>query len=511
MTSAFDYKVMPDWPVLSWLAICRPGTNCVLVLHGAEVETRPGWFCEAVWDGDFEEANFDRSDLVFGSGGKCRNGNVSFVSSGATVDRLQYLERKSCTLISNSLACLIAAAGVDPDPTFRGYKNLFSSIRDGLAMFKRRVPLSSGYARLVYHKNATWDNCEMREVPKFVLARDFSSYEKYIAFLCKSLKLIAANMSSVDRRYPYEWQGTLSRGYDSPTAVALAQAAGLRSVLSFHQSRPGIKDDGLRIAEALGVDIEVIDRLSWQRSGVWEPYFISADGQGKEVFLSSARERLRRRVLVTGFGGDHVWAKKPKSLSPDLVRGDHSGLSLTEFRLHYGFINLALPFMGMNQVAEIGRISQSPAMSYWDIGGKYTRPIPRRVLEERGVARSLFGMVKTGTSMRYVVGHDPWSANGYRAYRRWIWQSPKLPANRFTRIVWLSALTTFRRLLLIGDLAPHTAGRVTRTFVRCCVFVLAKLGYEDHAFLWGIECACRSYYGDDRYLERVCQSRDNTR
>jgi len=490
---AFDYKKMPNWPVLSWLTACEPGTGCVRVFHGTEVETRPEWFCEAVWDGAFAEANFDQTDLVFGSGARCRNGTVYFVSSGATVDRLQYLERDSCVLISNSLACLLTTAGADPDPDFRGYKDLFASIQDGLVQYNRRVPLVTGTAQLVYFHNLQWNNSELREVQKVVAERDFSSYDKYIAFLQQSLKSIAANMSSADRMYPYEWQGTLSRGYDSPTAVALAKDFGLSSVLSFHQSRPGIQDDGKLIAQALGVDIDVVDRLSWQQDGIWEPAFISADGQGKEVFVSAARERLRRRVLVTGYGGDYVWTKDPKPLTPDLVRGGYAGLSLTEFRLHYGFINLAVPHMGMTQVADICRISQSPEMSDWDIGGSYTRPIPRRLLEGRGVPRELFGMAKTGASMRYVVGQDAWSANGHKAYLRWLWFSPKVPTNRLTRTVWVAALTIFQWLLLLGDFTPHTLGRVVRRGVRFSVPVLGRLGFQDHPFLWGIAYTSQSY------------------
>lgn len=499
MNISFNYKAMSDWPVLSWLAACEPGTDCVTVLHGTEVETRPEWFCEAVWDGAFAEGNLDQSDLVFGSGARCRNGTITFVSSGATVDRLQYLERDSCALISNSLACLLAVAGTDPDPDFRGYIDLFASIQGGLGQYDRRVPLVAGAAQLVYFHNVQWDNSELRDAPKVVPERDFSSYEKYIAFLQQSLKSIAANMSSAERMYPYEWQGTLSRGYDSPTAVALAQGFGLSSVLSFHQSRPGVQDDGKLIAEAVGVDVDVVERLRWQQAGIWEPAFISADGQGKEVFVSSARERLRRHVLVTGFGGDYVWARDPQPLTSDLGSGGYAGLSLTEFRLHYGFINLAVPFMGMTQVADICRISQSPAMGAWDIGGSYSRPIPRRLLEERGVPRELFGVVKTGASMRYVAGQDPWSANGHRAYMRWLWYSPELSVSRLTRAVFVSVLTIFRWLLLLGDFAPHKLGLVVRSGVRFSIGRLGRLGFQDYPFLWGIGHACQSYQGRDDY------------
>ena len=494
---------MPKWPVLSWLAVCERGSGCIRVFHGTEVETRPEWFCEAVWDGAFADGNFDQTDLVFGSGARWRNGTVSFVSSGATVDRLQYLELDSCALISNSLACLLAVAGTEPDPEFRGYKDLFASIQDGLAQYDRRVPLVTGAAQLVYFHNLQWNNFKLQKLQKVVTKRDLSSYANYIAFLRQSLKYIAANMSSADRMCPYGWQGTLSRGYDSPAGVALAKDYGLNSVISFHQSRPGVQDDGKLIAQAIGVEIDVMDRLEWQRDGIWEPAFLSADGQGKEVFISAARERLRRRVFVTGFGGDYVWAKKPQPITPELVRGGYAGLSLTEFRLHCGFINLAVPHMGMTQVADICRISQSPELSNWDIGGSYSRPIPRRLLEERGVPRELFGMAKTGASIRYVIGQDAWSANGYKAYLRWLWFNPKFPSNRLIRLVWVVALTIFRMLLLISDFAPHTLGRVVRRGVKFSVRVLGKLGFQDHFFHWAIAHIGESYKGVYYFKSRV--------
>ena len=39
-------------------------------------------------------------------------------------------------------------------------------------------------------------------------------------------------------------------------------------MFSFHEGSPGVRDDGERIAETLGVDIEVIDRLIWHQCGL---------------------------------------------------------------------------------------------------------------------------------------------------------------------------------------------------------------------------------------------------
>jgi hypothetical protein len=82
-------------------------------------------------------------------------------------------------------------------------------------------------------------------------------------------------------------------------------------------------------------------------------------------------------------------------------------LSVTEFRLQCSLIHFPLPYMGMSQVADVFRISRSPEMKQWDVGDNYSRPICRRVLEERGVPRELFGRDKTGASVRFVIGQDP--------------------------------------------------------------------------------------------------------
>ena len=39
MAIALDYKVVPEWPVLSWLAVCEIDSDRVFVLHGIDVQT----------------------------------------------------------------------------------------------------------------------------------------------------------------------------------------------------------------------------------------------------------------------------------------------------------------------------------------------------------------------------------------------------------------------------------------------------------------------------------------
>ena len=68
----------------------------------------------------------------------------------------------------------------------------------------------------------------------------------------------------------------------------------------------------------------------------------------------------------------------------------------------------------------IHRIANSPEMDPWRINPGYDRPIARRIAEERGVPRSMFGQVKMGS----VV----------------LFPSPRLPQNPQLREEFLNAL-----------------------------------------------------------------------
>src|SRR5438552_6358442 len=153
----FRYTPVPDWPPLAWLAWGHRGDPTVEVFHGADVETTPDGFSEAVWDGEFARAGLDETDLVFGSGARRRGGGVTFVSSGSTVDRLHSHEAAGRVCVANSLACLLVAIGADVDPTYAGYYADFKSISDGLARYARSVATSAEPVRLTYFHNLVWD------------------------------------------------------------------------------------------------------------------------------------------------------------------------------------------------------------------------------------------------------------------------------------------------------------------------------------------------------------------
>lgn len=489
----FSYRLISSWPPLAWIARCERGSSSVDVIHGAEIEWGQDWFCEATWDGPFSEGDFDRTDLVFGSGARRRDDAVVFVSAGSTVDRLQIAAREDCTFISNSLACLLETVGAEPSPTFRGYDDFFETITRGIEQAARDFPIADGTVQLIYHDNLRWDGQKLHVIPKPRPLRDFSSFENYFGFMREALKRIGENMSTDERAHSYSWLGTISRGYDSATCAALASEAGLDRILTHDQSRPDEPDDGMAVARALSLDCLLVNRLAWKNQSLLEPLFLAGDAQGKEIMIAGAGTELHRTVLLTGHGGDTAWSMNPHPAGENLARGAHSGLSMTEYRLHAGFIHLPLPFFGLRQLPDLIKLSQSAEMSPWNIRSGYDRPICRRILEEAGAPREIFGMAKTGASIRFLRGEDAWSRQGQHAFLDWL--------RKHIADYGLKRRSLLRAQLFMWSLelalSLQRKARFLRKHFQAVVRALAEkikdAALHDFAFMWAMETVRKTY------------------
>lgn len=487
------YTCMDDWPPLAWLATCQPG-DAAEVMHGPRVETRPDWFAEAVWEGDFAEGEFDRTDLVYGSGGRVRADGLTFVSAASTVDRLHSLEVDGRVYVSNSLACLLAAAGASVAPGYTRYYRDFETITRGVRDYRRTLATSAGPARLTYFDDLRWAEGRLVEVPKPYPKRDVGTFAAYREFLESSLCRLADNMRSAARSYPYQLVATISSGYDSPTVAAVARRAGLEQTLSFSQSREGRPDSGAEIARRLGLEPIVADSRAWRDSPLSEVPFIASDAKGEDVYYAGAEEILRGRVLLTGYGGSMVWDKEP--LPPDILqRSDQSGLSLCEYRLRAGFLHCPVTFLGGRQTDDLGRISNGPEMAPWDVGGSYTRPICRRILEEADVPRELFGMEKKAASVLLFDRNSFLSEASRRDYIGWLERAlprrgdpVRLAANGLSA----GARAAARGLQALAGVLPGRLAARVRKSGRLTAFGRHERLFE-HVFPWALEHAMRRY------------------
>ena len=487
----FRYTQIADWPPLAWLARCVPFEPVIEVFHGGLVDVTPDWFCEAIWMGPYDAGDFDRTDVVFGSGCRRRGARATFVSSASTVDRLQTLEAPDGTWVSNSLACLLAAARATVDPLYPRYFEDFRTIREGLLRYRPSLASSRGAVRLTYYGNLEWDGGRLHQVTKPAPVRDFGSFAKYRAFLGQALRGLADNMGAQKRRRPYQFLGTISTGYDSPTVAVLAREAGLSAAITMDRSRGGASDSGEEIAARLGLPTQVVERDGWRRLPLAEIPFIASDAKGEDVYFKGAEERLVGRVLLTGFHGDTAWSKAPRPLNAEIVRKDQSGLSLSEYRLWVGFIHCPVPFLGIRQLTDINAISRSPEMARWDWPRGNSRPICRRIVEEAGLPRHLFGIGKRAASV-LLFDEEFLSPGSLADYTGWLAEhtgDPRGPASRPGDAL----LQLCGRL--VGTVASVTPRRWSR--VRAVADGLIRIGKRErrfrYVFPWALARAERRY------------------
>ncbi len=394
-----EYEPIDGWPPLAWIAVCDRASGRVRVRHGQSVETRHDWFCEAVWAGEFGSGDFDRTDLIAGSGARLRDGRLVFVSSGTTVDRLQSMETSEGVLVSNSLPCLMEAADATVDPRYPNYYEDFRTITEGLEGYKRHLETSRGAVTLTYFRNLVWDGVSLSVVDKPHAERGFDGFETYRAFLVDTIERLGRNMAAPERHTRFRPLGTASSGYDSLAVAVLARHAGLEEVICFSRARGGGDDDGTPNAERLGLRVIHADRQAWRTVPEAFAPFGAVNGYGEEVQYAALADVLAGSVLFTGHGGSNWDKKVNKYLKPEYGRKDPSGLSLSEFRLRVGFIHCPIIYVGVRRKTDIHHISISLEMRPWDVGGAYSKPIARRIIEEAGVLRGTFGVTKRAAAV----------------------------------------------------------------------------------------------------------------
>ena len=411
-----------DWPPLAWIARFSLGDQQLRLRHGRGVHTEVDWFCEAVWDGPFSKGDFDRTDLVFGSGGRQRDGLWTFVSSGSTVDRLHWHQSGDSVCVSNSLACLTASIQATVDPHRRDYFRFFESIIRGIESYSRSLETTAGPVNLTYFHNLVLGEDGLKEFRKPKIDRDLSTFEKYETFLIDSMSAIGENLSDKQREWSFEPIASISTGYDSPTTATAARHAGLKRSISIADARGGANDDGSEIARALGLEPIQIQRDRW-RSGTHDVVkgaakFIASDAKGEDVYFAAAVEELEGRVLFSGYAGSRIWDSTVADYS-NIRRGDQSGLSHTEARVHAGYIHVPVPFFGSLQENDVRAIGRLPEMKAWNLESDYNRPVCRRIVEQAGVPREWFGQEKKAASVLLFDRESFLPKDCREAYQRW--------------------------------------------------------------------------------------------
>jgi len=396
--------------MLAWLAEVSLGRGTMTVWHGHGIERTAAWFVEGCWDGPFEAGGFPESEAFFGSGGRVSGGTICFAASTSLTDRLFWSQGDTVLLCSNSLPLILAAMGDELDEG-HDYEVESHAIIRGIHAYDRGFHVcGQGELSLcqLYAGNLVVSGGRVFTSPRSSPV-SFHSYEDYLERLTATLSAIADNYRSPSRRFPVRAYTTVSSGYDSVAVSALTRELGVAAAFTTTPSCTGW-EDGRSVSLALG--LEPIELTPVASDAETELLSLAATCDGRESALGQALKNAQSdascAVVFTGYHGDKLWDRHVAAgyLGDDVLRGDTSGLNLSEVRLATGFANVAVPFIFARGIGDLVRISNSPDMRPWQVDTGYDRPIARRIAEERGVPRQAFGQRK-----RVIFEYYPYPKN----------------------------------------------------------------------------------------------------
>lgn len=387
-------KLLGDWPKLAWTAAFKKGSSAIEVCHGPMVETAPDWLAEAVWAGDFVEGGFDRTDLVFGTGVRCRGDRVVFVSSGTMLDRLWHCFHRGRFYVSNSLPAMLAVSGGSLREDY-DYNEDVKTTRGNLAARGHAMPAKSCDICAVCCQDLLYEGTELRQVEKPHDTPSLGCYADYFGFLTDGAGRLRDNLKAPARKWGVVPLASVSSGYDSGASAVVAKHAGCTQAVTISNATTLLprSDSGREIATYLGMNCRSYRRTP--RRYQWEEAVWAVAGRAAGLNLTVFEFPQPLCLFFSGFCGDAIWAKSVGD-AEILVTPSIAGLS--EFRLIQGLFHCVVPFWGSRNLREIQAISSSGEMEPWMLHNDYDRPIPRRMLEEAGVPRHLFGNRKEVTS-----------------------------------------------------------------------------------------------------------------
>jgi len=455
-------------PALAWVATVRPGI--VRVDHGASVRHEGEAFFEGTWSGPSSLAALPEASTVFGSGMVARGGELMIIGPSHQLEGVYFARLANALVASNSLTGLLVVSGLQLDPTF-DYPALFLASSNLCWLIEERTP--DGSLRLLHSSYSIptlgppisawfYDNA-LVGVDLTVSTRRKPRERAFASFADFEARLVEATRSLFRNGRPHEPVVALSSGYDSTAVAAVARQAGCTRSVGFATSRPaavdGRSDDsGSAVAAALGLTHDEQDRLAYrQRADMVEAEFLSSGMAAEDTMLAGLEAELRRSILLTGYWAGTEWAMARRDDWRRIEPTTTAGADLGEFRLRADFIHVPLPVFGAARPLDAPSLLDRAEMDPFRVGGRYDRPVPRRLAEDAGVPRGTFAASKRAANVLLPLGglaaFTPASRAAIESYAAQ--QGVRLslqPRRRFSRLE-RAALRASRRLRL----APLTA------------------------------------------------------
>jgi hypothetical protein len=396
----FEFTSTIMLPTLAWAALIVPRQATVRVIAGDGVIHHGHVFWEGLSLTPEAPDAAPAEHFPLSTGGLAQHDQVTFWTPGHILDRLFLIQSSGRIFVSNSLPFALRVSGARLAPGYLHYPWRFGHI----VAHSQTAPLERGSVRIISNANLVIGREGGISVSAKPVAPKFANYGEYIRLLQAYLDQVAeANRQTAGQ--PYVPVATLSSGYDSPAAAVLAKRIGLTQAISIRDSRGGSGDDdsGEAIARHLGLKIRVAPRTEYRSAGWPAERLFYVFGQPEDIYMYPFAADLRRTLLVSGVKGDTMWDRNVKN-ADGTWSWDPGGATLQEFRLRVGFVHLPPAFYGWRHHDDLIKISRSPDLSPWSLGTSYDRPIPRRLVEESGVPREMFGIKKKAVSV--TIGID---------------------------------------------------------------------------------------------------------
>jgi hypothetical protein len=391
-----DFNLKKDWPKLAWVCVVSPDNDSAVVKHGPMVEINEHWAVEAVWDGEFIAGDFDKTDLVFGSGIRQRDSELTFVSSATGVDRLWYADTHGRVYVSNTLPGLLSVSGLKLRDDYFNYSDDIMTIdRKGIYSYTKEVPSSGPPLRVVYYKNLRWASGSIIEVEKMDKVPEFNTFRSYEKYLRETADKLGENSRSSTRKFKIDMLVGISSGYDSVATAVVSRYAGCHKAVTIKNSSSLWRgsDSGELIAEKLEMSCQVVthDKNKYRHEVATWAAAGHAGGRGLTLFDYPKPLCL----FFNGGYGDVIWDRSHQGLKEP--SGDMDAL-MCEFRLIEGFFVTVVPWWGIRKAKHIQKINLFDEMKPWTVGTNYDRPIARRLAEEAGIERGTFAIRKKDTA-----------------------------------------------------------------------------------------------------------------
>ena len=439
----FCFHKINTIPILSWHARIQRESSIIDVFHGTKVDTADDRFHEGAWSDVFEEGAIENACVVAGSGMKLTPLGVLLITPSHPNEHLYCARRDSILHISNSLVFLISALGEFMDPQYPNYcLDRLECKRRGAYHRPVSIPLQGGRRVnfLSMNNYIVSSDLKIKAQPKATGPKP-RNFRQYYEFIKNSLEAVIENASAKGRINQLRPITTVSEGYDATAVAALSASLGCKEAINFLSDF----EDGRNVGALLGLDVTTYSMNDiGGHIGLNEAEFCAMP-LGSSIPFAMAEKQLAGSLLLTGDMGDHIWSIRYKILRsaqrPFANIPSDKG-SLIEFRLRVGFSWLPVPTIGIMQSLTINKITRSPEMKPWRLDVEYDRPIARKIAEDAGIPRSMFGVKKRAGGHLYPWQDNAMSASGRADFLAYIEKTAR--TEQFSKLPkWRQILSKF--------------------------------------------------------------------